>query len=123
MKTEYKIIESTNTTELSFEVEKLINSGWALLGGLSAQSGHFYQAVVRKSFSGEIKLVAAGENKLTVVKLVHEYTGLGLKEAKDLVDGVPSILGRTVGNLTRPFTEEEEREFRRQLVEFGAEIE
>lgn len=102
----------------------MINAGWNLVGGLSAQDGVFYQAIVRKAFTGEVKLVDAGPNKLAIVKLVNDFTGLGLKEAKDLVDGAPAIIeGRTVGNLTRPFTEEEERELRSQLVEAGAKIE
>lgn len=121
MKTEYKIIQSPYTIELSLEVEKMINAGWTLVGGLSAQDGVFYQAIVR---TGGVKLVDAGPNKLAIVKLVNDFTGLGLKEAKDLVDSAPAIIeGRTVGNLTRPFTEEEERELRSQLVEAGARIE
>jgi|GEM_PF-3818707 len=124
MKTEYKIIQSPYTIELSLEVEKMLNSGWTLVGGLSAQEGIFYQAIVRKAFNGAVKLVDAGPNKLAIVKLVKDFTGFDLKEAKDLVDGAPAIIeGRTVGNLTRPFTEEEEREFRSQLVEAGAKIE
>ncbi len=121
MKTEYKIIQSPYTIELSLEVEKMINAGWNLVGGLSAQDGVFYQALVR---TGGVKLVDAGPNKLAIVKLVNDFTGFDLKEAKDLVDGAPAIIaGRTVGNLTRPFTEEEERELRSQLVEAGALIE
>jgi large subunit ribosomal protein L7/L12 len=124
MKTEYKIIQSPYTIELSLEVEKMLNAGWTLVGGLSAQDGFFYQAIVRKDFTGSVKLVDAGPNKLAIVKLVKDFTGFDLKEAKDLVDGAPAIIeGRTVGNLTRPFTEEEEREFRSQLVEAGAKIE
>lgn len=124
MKSEYKIIQSPYTIELSLEVEKMINAGWTLVGGLSAQDGVFYQAIVRKGFTGEVKLVKAGPNKLTVVKLVKDFTGFDLIEVKDLVDSAPAIIaGRTVGNLTRPFTEEEERELRSQLVEAGALIE
>jgi large subunit ribosomal protein L7/L12 len=124
MKSEYKIIQSPYTIELSLEVEKMINAGWTLVGGLSAQDGVFYQAIVRKAFTGAVKLVEAGPNKLAIVKLVKDFTGFDLKEAKDLVDSAPAIIeGRTVGNLTRPFTEEEERELRGKLVEAGAKIE
>ena len=42
--------------------------------------------------SFDVELKSAGASKLAVVKLVKELTGLGLKEAKDLVDGVPSTL-------------------------------
>lgn len=40
----------------------------------------------------DVILKAAGANKLAVIKLVREVTGLGLKEAKDLVDGAPKIV-------------------------------
>ena len=39
-----------------------------------------------------VNLVSAGENKIAVMKAVKEALGLGLKEAKDLIDGVPSVL-------------------------------
>ena len=46
--------------------------------------------VVEEKTSFDVILKAAGPNKLAVVKLVKELTGLGLKEAKDLVDSAPS---------------------------------
>jgi len=39
-----------------------------------------------------VNLVSAGENKIAVMKAVKEVLSLGLKEAKDLIDGVPSVL-------------------------------
>ena len=49
-------------------------------------------AAAEEKTSFDVVLKAAGANKLAIVKLVKELTGLGLKEAKDLVDGAPSNL-------------------------------
>lgn len=47
-------------------------------------------AEVQTEFS--VELTAAGDKKIQVIKVVREITGLGLKEAKDLVDGAPKVL-------------------------------
>lgn len=49
-------------------------------------------AVVEEKDSFNVELTSAGEQKIAVIKAVKEVLGLGLKEAKDLVDGVPSML-------------------------------
>ena len=59
---------------------------------------------------------SAGANKLAVVKLVKELTGLGLKEAKDMVDGAPSTVKEGV-------TKDEAEALKKQLTEAGAEVE
>ena len=64
----------------------------------------------------DVVLKSAGANKLQVVKAVKELTGLGLKEAKDLVDGAPSELKKGV-------TKDEADALKKQLEEAGAEIE
>lgn len=64
----------------------------------------------------DVVLVDAGANKLKVVKAVKEACGLGLKEAKDLVDGVPSKLKEGVGK-------EEAEALKKALEEAGAEVE
>ena len=61
-------------------------------------------------------LKSAGANKLNVVKLVKELTGLGLKEAKDLVDGAPKPLKEGT-------SKEDAESIKAKLVEAGAEIE
>ena len=61
-------------------------------------------------------LTSAGQAKLGVIKLVKEITGLGLKEAKDLVDGAP----KTVKEKISP---EEAEQIKAKLVEAGAEVE
>lgn len=64
----------------------------------------------------DVILKNAGANKLQIVKLVKELTGLGLKEAKDMVDGAPKTIKEGL-----PKTEAEN--LKKQLVEAGAEIE
>jgi large subunit ribosomal protein L7/L12 len=64
----------------------------------------------------DVILKGAGAQKLAVVKLVKDLTGLGLKEAKDLVDGAPKPLKEGV-------TKEEAESLKKQLEEAGAEVE
>ena len=61
-------------------------------------------------------LKAAGGSKLAVVKLVKELTGLGLKEAKDIVDGAPSPIKEGI-------PKDEAEALKTQLEEAGAEVE
>ncbi|WP_101689573.1 50S ribosomal protein L7/L12 [Dysgonomonas massiliensis] len=66
--------------------------------------------------SFDVILKAAGANKLAVVKAVKEAAGLGLKEAKDLVDAAPSELKKGV-------SKEEAEALKKSLEEAGAEVE
>jgi len=66
--------------------------------------------------SFDVILKASGGNKLAVVKLVKDLTGLGLKEAKDLVDGAPKPVKEGV-------SKEEAESVKAQLTEAGAEVE
>ena len=63
-----------------------------------------------------VVLKAAGASKLAVVKLVKELTGLGLKEAKELVDGAPS-------NIKEGVSKDEANALKASLEEAGAEVE
>ncbi len=62
-----------------------------------------------------VELTAAGENKINVIKAVREVTGLGLKEAKDLVDGAPKAIKENA-----PKAEAEE--WKKKLEEAGATV-
>ncbi|SFU63145.1 large subunit ribosomal protein L7/L12 [Pustulibacterium marinum] len=64
----------------------------------------------------DVVLKAAGGSKLAVVKLVKELTGAGLKDAKDMVDNVPSTLKEGV-------SKDEAEGLRKSLEEAGAEVE
>ena len=64
----------------------------------------------------DVILKSAGANKLQIVKLVKELAGLGLKEAKDLVDAAPKPVKEKV-------SKEEAESIKAKLVEAGAEVE
>ncbi|KAA0887944.1 50S ribosomal protein L7/L12 [Oryzomonas japonica] len=64
----------------------------------------------------DVVLKAAGANKINVIKVVRALTSLGLKEAKDLVDGAP-------GTVKTGVSKQEAEEAKKQLVEAGAEVE
>ena len=66
--------------------------------------------------SFDVILKAAGANKLAIVKLVKELTGLGLKEAKDLVDGAPNAVKEGLAKA-------DAEGLKKQLEEAGAEVE
>ena len=64
----------------------------------------------------DVVLKAAGANKLQIVKLVKELTGLGLKEAKDMVDQAPKTIKEGL-------PKDEAENLKKQLAEAGAEVE
>ncbi|MHB1275101.1 MAG: 50S ribosomal protein L7/L12 [Candidatus Humimicrobiaceae bacterium] len=64
----------------------------------------------------DVQLKAAGEKKIQVIKVVRAITGLGLKEAKDLVDGAPSFVKEKI-------SKEEAEKIKKELEENGAEVE
>ncbi len=72
--------------------------------------------VVEEKTAFDVVLVSGGASKLTVVKIVKELTGLGLKEAKDLVDSAPKAVKEGVSKA-------EAEEIATKLKEAGAEVE
>ena len=73
-------------------------------------------AVVEEKTSFNVILKSAGANKLAVVKIVKELTGLGLKEAKDLVDGAPKPVKEGVDKAIA-------EELKTKLTDAGADVE
>jgi large subunit ribosomal protein L7/L12 len=73
-------------------------------------------AVAEEQTSFDVILTEAGPNKLAIVKLVKDLTGLGLKEAKDVVDKAPSPLKEGV-------SKDEANGLKTQLEEAGAKVE
>ena len=84
----------------------------AVVGG--AVAGGAAAAEEKSDF--EVVLAEAGAEKIKVIKVVREITGLGLKEAKDLVDGAPKTLKEGVAK-------EEAEEIKAKLEEVGAKVE
>ena len=83
-----------------------------MAGGAGGDAG----AAAEEKTSFDVILKSAGASKLAVVKLVKELTGLGLKEAKELVDGAPKPLKEGVAK-------DEADSLKKQLEEAGAEVE
>jgi len=73
-------------------------------------------AAVEEKTAFNVVLKSGGANKLAVVKIVKDLTGLGLKEAKDLVDGAPKAIKEGVDKATA-------EEMKAKLTEAGAEVE
>jgi large subunit ribosomal protein L7/L12 len=71
--------------------------------------------VVEEKDEFEVVLNAAGEKKVNVIKVVRELTGLGLKEAKDLVDGAPSTVKEGVNK-------KDAEDMKKKLEEAGAQV-
>ncbi len=84
----------------------------AVAAGPAAGGG----AAAAEKTNFDVVLKSAGANKLQIVKLVKELTGLGLKEAKDVVDGAPKTIKEGL-------PKDEAENLKKQLVEAGAEVE
>ena len=70
----------------------------------------------RKKTEFDVILTAAGDQKIKVIKVVREITGLGLKEAKDLVDGAPKPIKEKV-------SKEEAEDIKNKIAEAGGSVE
>jgi large subunit ribosomal protein L7/L12 len=90
-------------------------AGAVMVAGPAGGAGADAPAVEEKT-SFDVILKAAGASKLAVVKLVKDLTGLGLKEAKELVDGAPKPVKEGVAK-------DEAEALKKQLEEAGAEVE
>ena len=95
--------------------EKFGVSAAALAVAAPGAAGAGAAAAEEKS-SFDVVLKSAGASKLAVVKLVKELTGLGLKEAKEMVDGAPSTLKEGLAKA-------DAEGLKKQLEEAGAEVE
>ena len=85
----------------------------AMPGVAGAAAGGAAAAEEQTEF--DVMLMAAGEKKIQVIKVVRELTGLGLKEAKDLVDGAPKAVKEKV-------TKAESEDIKKKLEEQGATV-
>jgi large subunit ribosomal protein L7/L12 len=81
-----------------------------------AAAGDGGGAAVEEKTSFDVVLTAAGDKKIQVIKVVRAVTGLGLKEAKDLVDGAP-------GPVKEGVAQDEADSIKAQLEEAGASVE
>src|SRR6059036_2395663 len=112
MSTVEQIAEQLNKLTLleAAQLSKLLQEKW----GVSA-AAPMAVAAVPGAGGGAAAGAAAGEKKIQVIKVVRELTGLGLKEAKDLVDGAPKPVKERV-------TKAEADDMRKKLEEQGATV-
>ena len=121
-----QIAEELNKLTLleAAELSKMLQEKWGVsaaapmavaampgVGGGAAAGG----AVTEEKTEFDVILGAAGEKKIQVIKVVRELTGLGLKEAKDLVDGAPKPVKEKV-------TKAEAEDMKKKLEEQGATV-
>ena len=110
-----KEVEGLSVLELNelvkaFE-EKFGVSATAVAAGPALAAG----PVEEERATASVELSASGENKIAVIKVVKEVLGLGLKEAKDLVDAAPSMLKADM-------KKEEAAAFKKQLEDAGGKV-
>ncbi len=87
----------------------------AAAGVVVAAAGGDGAAAAEEKDEFDVELVSAGASKVKVIKAVREITGLGLKEAKELVDNAPKVLKEAVSKA-------EAEEIKAKLEEQGAEV-
>ena len=94
-------------------IEEKFGVSAAAMAAPAAGGGGAAAAVVEEKTEFNVMLLEAGANKVSVIKAVRELTGLGLKEAKDLVDGAPKPVKEGVSKA-------DAESIQKQLVEAGA---
>ena len=109
-----EVSELADILKEEYGIEPAASAPVAVAGGAAAAAGGGDAAEEKTEFT--VVLKAAGGSKLAVVKLVKELTGLGLKEAKELVDNAPS-------NIKEDVAKDEAEGFKASLEEAGAEVE
>jgi len=87
-----------------------------MMGGMPAMPGAAAAPAAEEKTEFDVILATFGTNKIQVIKVVRELTGLGLKEAKDLVDGAPKPVKEGV-------SKDEAQKIKARLEEQGATVE
>ncbi|MGH8525885.1 MAG: 50S ribosomal protein L7/L12 [Gammaproteobacteria bacterium] len=104
-----EVVDLVEAMEEKFGVSAAVAVAPAAAGGAPA-------AAVEEQTEFTVLMTSFGENKVGVIKTVRAITGLGLKEAKDLVEGVPSAVKEAL-------PKEEAETIKKQLQEAGATVE
>ena len=107
-----EVVELVHAMEEKFGV----SAAAAVAAAPAAAAGDAGGAAAEEQSEFDVMLTAAGDKKVNVIKAVRAITGLGLKEAKALVDEAPSAVKEGA-------TKEEAEDFKKQLEEAGATVE
>ena len=113
---EIKTLTIIELADLVKAVEEEFGVSAAAPVGVVAAAGSAPAAAAEEKTEFDVVLVSGGDKKLNVVKVVKEALGLGLKDAKDLVDGAPKTLKEGA-------TKDEAEALKKQLEEAGATVE
>ena len=89
--------------------------GVSAAAGVVVAAGAAAGAAAEEKTEFDVELTEAGANKVKVIKVVREITGLGLKEAKDVVDGAPKVVKEQA-------SKEEAEDIKKKLEEVGAKV-
>ena len=89
--------------------------GVSAAAGVVVAAGAAGGAAAEEKTEFDVELTEVGDQKVKVIKVVREATGLGLKEAKDVVDGAPKVLKTEI-------SKEEAENIKKQLEEVGAKV-
>ena len=110
-------VKAMTVVELS-ELVKAIEEefGVSAVAAAAPAAGAAGAAAAEEKTSFDVVLKEAGANKIQVIKVVRDATGLGLKEAKELVDGAPKTVKENV-------SKEEAEELKAKFTEVGAVVE
>ncbi len=114
-----KFIENMTVLELSQLVKELEDKFGVTAAAPMAMAmpvAAAEAAPVEEKTEFNVKLLDSGSNKIQVIKVVRQLTGLGLKEAKDLVDGAPSMLKEAV-------SKDEANDIKGKIEEAGGKVE
>ncbi|MHB8763501.1 MAG: 50S ribosomal protein L7/L12 [Deferrisomatales bacterium] len=116
-----KFIENMTVLELSQLVKELeekfgVSAAAPMAFAAMPGAGAAEAAPVEEKTEFNVKLTDAGAQKIQVIKVVRALTGLGLKEAKDLVDGAPSLVKEGV-------TKDEAEDVKKKIEEVGGKVE
>lgn len=106
-----EVVELVKALEEKWGVSAAAPVAVAAAGGAASP-----EAAAEEQSEFDVVMTSFGENKVAVIKVVRTVTGLGLKEAKDLVEGAPSPIKEGA-------PKEEAEEIKKQLEEAGAQVE
>ena len=106
------VVDLVSAMEEKFGVTAAV----AVAAAPAAAGGGEAAAVAEEQTEFNVVLTATGEKKVNVIKVVRAVTGLGMKEAKDLVDGAP-------GTVKEGASKAEAEDIKKQLEEAGATVE
>lgn len=113
-----KYLENSNMLEISeliSEIEEKFGVSAAAPVAVAAAGGDAGGQAVEEKSEFDVELSGAGDKKINVIKAVREITSLGLKEAKDMVDGAPTIIKEGA-------SKDEAEEIKKKLEEAGASV-